>query len=151
MIKTVLSLFAICLLLGAAGAAAHAGPALPPTDTAVHWTGAGGATQVFLMQNPQDPKNPYRLLVAGGGDLKVVYRTQINSTTGVRKELQPKEPLVSGLREYDIPHKFSRMTIWMALEFLRGEARDNELTRTFSGSIGTVVPNDEYLKDKGEK
>ena len=150
--KLIPSFLACCLLLVAGCATAQPAPqpvvppVAPPIDTAIHW--AGGATNVFLLQ---EPSNQYRLFVTGGGDLKVFYRTMVNSSTGVRKELLPKEPIQGGLREYEFTHKFSRMTIWMALEFMKGGARDVELTRVFSNGIGNVVSGEEYLKDKAEK
>jgi hypothetical protein len=149
--QTVLTLMAACLLLGAAGAQEQPTPVPLSTDTALHWSGGGGATHVFLLQDTQDPANRFRLFVAGGDDLKVIYRTQLNSRTDVRNELQPKKPVLAGLREYEFTHKFSRMTVWMGLVFVRGDVRDDELTRTFYGGIGNVVPNGEYLKDKTEK
>jgi hypothetical protein len=151
--KLIPSFLACCLLLAAGCATAQPAaqpdvpPAAPPIDTAIHWSSAGGATHVFLLPGTA---NQYRLFVTGG-DLKVFYRTMVNSTTGVRKELLPKEPIQGGLREYEFTHKFSRMTIWMALEFMKGDARDGELTRVFYGGVGNVVLGDEYLKDKAEK
>ena len=113
----------------------------PPVSRAVYWASAEPEVKVYLVGN------------YGGGDLlltvvsqqepKVVYHTSINSVEAVVKELTPvaESP---GVRHYQFHHTFSKMTIWMALEFSIGGQKVPGLTRTFYDDIFTVAPNGHF-------
>ena len=118
-------------------------PGAPPTRRAAYWASDDRLTQVILVQYPSE----FRLIVIGEPDLTVAYCTSINSGPVLSEELQPIQPTAKGIREFKFKahHIFSRMSIWMAIEFRRNGKLIDGLTRTFYGSIDTVVENQKFL------
>lgn len=96
------------------------------------------AVEVYLVE--KDYGN-FRLTVISKKDLKVIYHTSINSYEPVDKELNPVSSTDGSIRSYEFRHTFTKMTIWMALEFTLDGKSIPELTRTFSNDIHSVVPN----------
>jgi hypothetical protein len=78
-------------------------------------------------------------------DIKVVYRTSINSSQSVVKEFTPTKTL-NDKKYYNFTHVFSRTTIWMALDFTFEGKKIEPLTRTFYNSIFEIVPNNQFVK-----
>jgi len=109
----------------------------PPTSKAVYWMSPEPAVEVYLVE--KDYGN-FRLTVVSKKDLKVIYHTSINSIEPVDKELTPVIS-TEGIRSYEFRHTFTKMTIWMALEFTLDGKSIPVLTRAFSNDIHSVMPN----------
>jgi hypothetical protein len=130
----------IVILLASVGAySAQAQKAqAPPISKAAYWMSIEPAVEVYLVE--KDYGN-FRLTVVSKKDLKVSYHTSINSYEPVDKELIPVSSTDGIIRSYEFRHTFTKMTIWMALEFTLDGKSIPELTRTFSNDIHSVVPN----------
>ena len=107
----------------------------PPVDRAVHWSNADA--DVYLVQKNS---GGFLLTVASQKEFTVTYHTRINSTEPVDKVLTPIQS-ANGVKQYAFDHNFTKMTIWMGLEFSFDRKPVPELTRTFLNDIGEVVPN----------
>lgn len=88
----------------------------------------------------------YRLTVISKKDVKVTYHTSINSIEPVDKELALKSSTGDTVKYFEFEHYFSKMTIWMALEFTVDGKKTPALTRTFYNDIFEVVPNEDFFK-----
>lgn len=118
------------------------GANIPGIAKAVHWSDAATATDVYLVEGGS---RGYRLLVVSNREVKVIYHTSINSVEPVMKELAPAQTVGEVVRYYEFEHTFSRMTIWMALEFkIDGKDAPN-LTRAFYNDIFTLVPANQFF------
>lgn len=112
------------------------------------WFDTESGTEVYLFPN----KNlNYRLTVISKQDVKVTYHTRINSIEPVDKELAPKETLSCVVRYYEFDHYFSKMTIWMTLEFTVAGKKVPALTRTFYDNIFEPVANNLYFEPAEKK
>jgi hypothetical protein len=111
----------------------------PPVSKAVYWSSAEPRAEIYLVGN--EGGGDLRLTVISKRELKVIYHTRINSSEEVEKELTPAGPETEGVRSYEFHHVFSRMTIWMSLEFQLDGKTVPGLTRTFYNDIFSVVPN----------
>jgi len=114
-----------------------------PADIAkaVHWSDSVTGVEVYLVQGNYQP---YRLVVVSKRDVKVIYRTSINSVEPVVKELSPVNSVGEVVRYYEFEHYFSKMTIWMALEFKVDGKDVPALTRAFYNDIFTLVPPNHF-------
>ena len=110
----------------------------PPISKAVYWMNSEPAVEVYLVE--KDYGN-FRLTVVSRIDLKVIYHTSVNSIQPVDKELMPVSATTEGVRSYEFRHTFTKMTIWMALEFTLDGKSIPGLTRAFSNDISEVMPN----------
>jgi hypothetical protein len=106
------------------------------------WT--DGNSEVYLIEKGSGINN-FGLMVISDQDFKIFYRTSINSSKDVSKELVPVKT-VKDRKYYEFGHHFSRTTIWMAVEFKMNGKQIEKLTRTFYDGIFEVVPNIQFLK-----
>jgi hypothetical protein len=111
----------------------------PSVFRTAFWT--DGNAEVYLIEKGKN----FSLMVISNRNLKIFYRTSINSSQDVLKELSPVK-IVKGRKYYEFNHHFSRTTIWMALEFKLNDKRVEMLTRTFYDGIFEVVPNSQFLR-----
>lgn len=111
---------------------------MPPIAKAVYW--AHGDAEIYLLEKGS---GGLRLTVISQKPLTVTYRTRINSIEPVVKVLTPTSS-ANGITIYDFEHHFTKMTIWMALEFSIDEKPVPELTRTFYNDIHEVVANGHF-------
>ena len=107
----------------------------PPIAEAVYWSNADA--EVYLLQKKS---GGFRLTVVSQKQFQVTYHTRINSLERVDKTLAPTSS-ANGITTYDFEHHFTKMTIWMALEFSSNGQTVPELTRTFLNGIHEVVAN----------
>lgn len=107
----------------------------PQIARAVYW--ANGDTEVYLLQKSS---GGFRLTVVSQKQFDITYHTRINSIEPVKRILVPTSS-ANGITTYDFEHHFTKMTIWMALEFSFNGHRTPELTRTFLNDIHDVVAN----------
>lgn len=107
----------------------------PPIAKAVYW--ANPEAEVYLLQKNS---GGFRLTIVSQKQFQVTYHTRINSVEPVKKILMPSSS-ANGITTYDFEHHFSKMTIWMALEFSFNGQTVPELTRTFLNDINEVVAN----------
>ena len=107
----------------------------PPIAKAVYW--ASPEAEVYLLQKNS---GGFRLTVVSQKQFQVTYHTRINSIEPVKKVLAPTSS-ANGITTYDFNHSFTKMTIWMALEFSFNGQTVPELTRTFLNDIHDVVAN----------
>lgn len=108
------------------------------------WT--DGNTEVYLIEKGSGINNFELMVISNRKNLKIFYRTSINSSKDVLKELVPIKT-IKDRKYYEFGHHFSRTTIWMALEFKLKDKRTEPLTRTFYDGIFEVVPNNQFLKE----
>ncbi|MBU1154684.1 MAG: hypothetical protein KKC30_10160 [Proteobacteria bacterium] len=108
-------------------------PSQLPVEKAVFWTSADKKVKAFIYPAAKD--GGFTLLTVGGNGLKVIYRTEINSSQEVVRELKPAAGTNEFVQIYKFKHQFSRTTIWMSLDFLRGDRPVNGLGRLFYGGI----------------
>lgn len=127
--------FAIALIATGAFAAFAQKPNAPPIARAVYWAHAD--TEVYLLQKNS---GGFRLTMVSPREFQITYHTRINSIEPVKKILMPASS-ANGITTYDFEHHFSKMTIWMALEFSFNGQTVPELTRTFLNDINDVVAN----------
>jgi len=118
-----------------------------PITKGVFWTDAGTAVDVYLV--PKTAQT-YRLMVISTKDVKVTYRTSINSVEAVKKELAPVAVSVS-VKYFEFNHYFSKMTIWLGLEFAVDGKSTPALTRTFYDSIFQIAPGNMYTGPADER
>ena len=109
-------------------------------DDGVVWANKDKCTKIYLIGRGYQTDE---LRIESEEDFKVFYRTCINSQEDIVEELKPKKT-EDNVTYYDLKHRFSRTTIWMAIEIRKHGKRDNELTKTFYGSINKSVPNGSY-------
>lgn len=122
------------ILVGATRTKAQQTGALP-ISRAVYWSNADA--EVYLVQKAS---GGFRLTVVSQREFTVSYHTRINSIEPVDKDLASITS-APGIRQYEFSHSFTKMTIWMALEFSADGKRVPELTRTFLNDIDAVVAN----------
>jgi hypothetical protein len=117
----------------------------PVVAQGVYWADAQTGVEVYLI-----PKagQTFRLTVISPREVKVTYRTRINSVKPVIKELVPVATSGTGISYYEFDHLFSRMTIWMGLEFTVGGNKVPTLTRVFYNSIFETASSDTFLGTK---
>lgn len=134
----------VILFAASFGAAQTFGQGAKPPDVtkAVHWSDAATGTEIYLAEAGGQG---YRLTVVSQREVKVTYRTSINSVEPVVKELAPVETVGSVVRYYQFNHYFSKMTIWMALLFEVDGKSVPSLTRAFYNDIYTLVPSNMFL------
>lgn len=113
----------------------------PPVSRGVYWASAEPEMEVYLFGNYGG--GDLRLTVVSKQEPKVTYHTSINSVEPVVKELVPVATS-PGVWRYDFHHTFSKMTIWMSLDFSVGGKQVPGLTRTFYDDIFTVAPNGHF-------
>ena len=105
----------------------------------VFWFDKDSGTEAYLF-----PGKNYRLTVISQKEVKVTYHTEINSIEPVAKELTPTET-AGNVRYFDFEHHFTKMTIWMALEFTVDGKKIPALTRTFYDNIFESVEPEKYF------
>ena len=110
----------------------------PSIANAVYW--ANAEAEVYLLEKGS---GGLRLTVISKKTFTVTYHTRINSIEPVDKVLSPTSA-VNGVTVYDFNHNFTKMTIWMGLEFSSEGKAVPELTRTFLNDIHDVVANDYF-------
>ena len=115
----------------------------PAVDKAVHWDSEKDKIEAFLVEKSPDF---FRLAVitADNSKIKVVLHSEINSMTPVIKELDPIPSTDKSIWCFEFRHRFSKTTIWMALEFMKDGKQIEDMTRTFYGDIFTAVVNDMF-------
>ena len=134
--KTIYAAFAALVLTIAVGAQTTA----PKTEKSLFWSSDDPAVEVTLI----DRMTNFNLIVVSDRDVRVTYRTEINSMEAVVKELEPVRTV--GTRKYFlVKHSFSRRTIWMALDFKVDGKKTDALTRTFYDGLMQVVPNEQFM------
>jgi hypothetical protein len=106
----------------------------------VFWSDSVSGVEVYLI--PTGAQS-YRLSVISTKDVAVTYHTSINSMEAVTKELKPA--IAGGVRYYEFQHYFSKMTIWMSLEFTVDGKKTPALTRAFYDNIFQLAPGNMYL------
>ena len=117
----------------------------PDVAKGVYWSDSETGVEVYLVQKMG---NTYRLTVISTKEVKVTYRTRINSVEPVVKELAPIATSGTGIRYYEFDHYFSKMTIWMGLEFTIDGKKIPALARVFYDNIFEVGPSNMYLGPK---
>lgn len=125
----------IALIAGGAFAAFAQKQDKPSIAEAVYWSSADA--EVYLLQKNS---GGFRLTVVSPKQFQVTYHTRINSIERVDEALTPTSS-ANGITTYDFEHHFTKMTIWMALEFSSNRQTVPELTRTFLNDIHEVVAN----------
>lgn len=110
-------------------------PTAPPIARAVYWANADA--EIYLLEKGS---GGLRLTVVSKKTFTVTYRTRINSIEPVSKVLSPISSNAD-VTIYDFQHNFTKMTIWMALEFSSDGKPVPDLTRTFLNDINEVTPN----------
>lgn len=113
----------------------------------VFWSDAAAGVEVYLVSKEGQT---YRLTVISTKNVKVTYHTSINSTEPVTKELKPVAPTPS-VKYYDFEHYFSKMTIWMSLEFTVDGKQIPALSRAFYDSIFQIAPSNMYFGPKEQE
>lgn len=145
MLRKLFIMSGVAALLGASALATFAQKQnAPPIARAVYWANADA--EVYLLQKGS---GGFRLTIVSQKQFKVTYHTRINSIEPVDKELMPASS-VNGVTIYDFNHNFTKMTIWMALEFSFDGKTVPDLTRTFLNDIEEVVANGyfDFMKPK---
>ena len=111
------------------------------SEKSLFWFSEDPAVEVVLI----DRGAPFNLIVISKQDVKVTYRTEINSTEPVVEDLVPVRSY--GARKYFlVRHSFSKRTIWMALDFSANGKPLPPLTRTFYNGLLELVPNEQFTK-----
>ena len=136
----ILFIFSFSLLIGTAQAQQSEKPSVAKT---AFWT--DGKTEIYLVEKASSINNLGLMIISNRKNLKVFYHTSINSSQDVLKELIPNKT-VKDRKYYEFSHRFSRTTIWMALEVKLNGKRIDALTKTFYDGIFEVVPNGQFLK-----
>lgn len=136
MLRRVFMFCGVITLIAAGALAAFAQKQdAPQIAKAVYW--ANPDAEVYLLQKHS---GGFRLTVVSQKQFQVTYHTRINSIEPVKKALTPTSS-ANGITTYDFEHHFTKMTIWMALEFSFDGQALPELTRTFLNDINEVVAN----------
>lgn len=120
------------------------------TFKGIFWMDKATDIKVYLIDDEIPASrniNPaFNLIVDSDKDLKVIYRTEINSMMDVVKELTPVK-IEKRTKYYLVQHNFSRTTIWMSLEFeFQGKTIDS-LTRIFYDGFYEIVPKNQFSKN----
>lgn len=143
-------IFSMMLLIGISAiyAQKNTKPVIKQTDTlpsykSLFWMDENTGVEVYLIER-RVPKDNFNLVVVSDKKIEVIYRTEINSSQAVVKELVPVKT-EKGRNYYDVMHNFSRTTIWMALDFKVDGKKIDSLTRTFYDHLFEVVPNNQFL------
>ena len=110
-------------------------PKGPPIARAVYWANADA--EVYLLEKGS---GGLRLTVVSKKVFTVTYHTRINSIEPVSRILTPMSSNAN-VTIYDFEHNFTKMTIWMGLEFSLDGKPAPDLTRTFLNDINEVTPN----------
>jgi hypothetical protein len=118
----------------------------PTVSKGVYWSDSETGVEAYLV--PRMGSNGFRLTVISTKEVEVTYRTRINSVEPVVKELTPVATSVNGIRYYEFEHYFSKMTIWMGLEFMVDGKKAPALTRVFYDNIFELAPANMYLGPK---
>jgi hypothetical protein len=118
----------------------------PGITKGVFWSDADSGIEVYLVPKSQS----YRLTVISTRDVKVTYHTSINSAEPVTKELVPVAT-TAAVKYYEFEHYFSKMTIWMSLEFTVGGKQIPALSRAFYDSILELAPSNMYFGPKDQE
>lgn len=134
MVKAIL-LVAASLLVTCGSSVYAQKPTAPQVDRAVHWSNVDA--DIYLVQKKS---GGFLLTVASKKEFTVTYHTRINSLEPVDKILTPIQS-TKEIKQYIFDHNFTKMTIWMGLEFSIDGQPVPELTRTFLNDIGEVVAN----------
>jgi hypothetical protein len=119
----------------------------PAVSKGVFWSDAASGVEVYLVA--KGGQN-YRLTVISNKDVKVIYRTSINSTEPVMKELVPVTK-TNSVKYYEFEHYFSKMTIWMSLECTVDGKKVPALDRTFYDNIFEIAPSNIYAGPKEQE
>ncbi len=136
MLRKLFILSGVVALLSASALATFAQKQnVPPIARAVYW--ANAEAEVYLLEKST---GGLRLTVFSKKTFTVTYHTRINSMEPVDTVLVPTSS-ANGVTIYDFNHNFTKMTIWMALEFTFDGQPVPELSRTFLNDIQDVVPN----------
>ena len=136
MIRATLILFvAVAGIAGLITTSSGQQPRKPQIERAVHWANADA--EIYLLEKNS---GGFRLTVVSRKQFQVTYHTRINSLEPVDRVLAPLSSS-EGITTYDFDHHFTKMTIWMALEFSSNGQTVPELTRTFLNDIHDVVAN----------
>jgi len=106
------------------------------------WANSDKSVKIFLTES----KNGLNLKIISDHQLKEIFHSRVNSSRDIVKELKPTEKSHDNVKYYDLSHRFSMTTIWMAIEIQKDGKRYHKLTKTFNGSIYELVPNDQYWK-----
>jgi hypothetical protein len=117
-----------------------AGQTKQPADKGLFWSTDEPRVDVFII----DRMVGYNLVVISEKDVKVRYRTKINSMQPVEAELTPVKT-AGTVRYFLVKHSFSRRTIWMALDFAVDGKPVPSLTRTFYNGLLELVPNEQFI------
>jgi hypothetical protein len=118
----------------------------PGVTRGVFWADADSGVEAYVV--PRTGQT-YRLTVISTKDVKVTYRTSINSTEPVTKELVPVAATPS-VKYFEFDHYFSKMTIWMSLEFTVEGKQIPALSRAFYNSIFEIAPGNMYFGPKDD-
>ncbi|HKS28691.1 MAG TPA: hypothetical protein VJS44_12770 [Pyrinomonadaceae bacterium] len=118
----------------------------PTVAKGVYWSDSVTGVEAYLV--PRMGTNSFRLTVISSKEVKVTYRTRINSVEPVVKELTPVATSGAGVRYYEFEHYFSKMTIWMGLEFIVDGKKIPALTRVFYDNIFEIAPANMYPEPK---
>ena len=119
----------------------------PGITSGAFWADADSGIEVYLV--PKTGQS-YRLTVISTKDVKVTYHTSIISTEPVMKELDPVAT-TAAVKYFEFEHHFSKMTIWMSLEFAVDGKQIPALSRAFHNSILEVAPSNMYLGPKDQE
>jgi hypothetical protein len=128
------AIVSIAFALGVAG---------QPTETAekgLFWSTGDPRVDVLIINRTTG----FNLIVISERDVKVIYRTKINSMESVEAELAPVKT-AGAVRYFLVKHSFSRRTIWMALDFAVDGKPVPSLTRTFYNGLLELVPNERFI------
>ena len=132
----------IVLLIALSAVGVTAQNATPTNlEKGVFWSDPEAGVEAFLFRGND---SGFRLTVVTEREVTVTYRTAINSMQDVTKELPFTESARGAIRYFSFDHRFSRTTIWMALDFTVAGKPVPALTRTFYNSIFETVPNDQF-------
>ncbi len=114
----------------------------PVTEKSLFWFSAEPAVEIVLI----DRAEGFNLIVISDRDVKVTYRTSINSMESVIKTLEPLQSKAPQ-KYFLVRHSFSKRTIWMALDFTVDGKPVPALTRTFYDGLLEIVPNEQFKDD----
>lgn len=120
-------------------------PKTPPIVKGVFWADPASEVEVYLIPVGG---NSYRLAVVTRHEVKVTYRTSINSIEPVVKELPIASDACKVVKYFVYDHSFTKMTIWVGLDFTVNGKPVPALTRAFYNTIYEPVPPDMFLGGK---
>ena len=120
-------------------------PKTPSIAKGVFWADPASGVEVYLI--PVGGSS-FRLAVVTRHEVKVTYRTSINSVEAVVKELPIASDACKVVKYFIFDHHFSKMTIWVGLDFAINGKPVPALTRAFYNTIYEPVPPDMFLGGK---